>query len=168
MSFSNQARHIEWYETCKCKCGLDASVSNNKQRCNEDKCRCECREVLIDKERCDKDFIWNPSDCNCEFDESCDMGQYLDYKNCKWRRKIVGELVEECSKNIDENELIYNGTLNAIPLNVYKKVCGYCTLYIVLFVVFLVTSTVISSVFIHFYWYSKKILQMPITETIIY
>ena len=58
--------------------------------------------------------------------------------------------------------MIYNETLDTIPLNDYKKVCGSCTLYIVLFVVFLVTSTVISSVFIYFYWYSKKILQMPI------
>ena len=39
----------------------------------------------------------------------------------------------------------------------YKKVCGSCTLYIVLFAVFLVTSTVISTAIIYFYWYSKKI-----------
>ena len=24
-------RHIEWHETCKCKCRLDASICNNKQ-----------------------------------------------------------------------------------------------------------------------------------------
>ena len=52
--------------------------------------------------------------------------------------------------------MIYNETLNTIPLNDCKNVCGSCTLYIVLFVVFLVTSTVISSVFIYFYWYSRK------------
>ena len=45
--------------------------------------------------------------------------------------------------------MIYNETLNVL-LNFYKKV-GNCTLYIVLFVVFLVTSTVISTVFIYFY-----------------
>ena len=136
----------------------------NKQRWNEDKCRCQCREELSDKERCDKVFIWNPSNCNCECDKSCDIREYLDYKNCKCKRKVVGQLVEECGKNIDENEMIYNETLNAISLNVYKKVCGSCTLCIVLFVIFLVTSTIISSVFIDFYWYSKKILQMLITS----
>ena len=52
--------------------------------------------------------------------------------------------------------MIYNETLNAvlldgIALNNYKKVCGSCALYIVLFSVFLVTSTVISTVFIYFY-----------------
>ena len=64
-------------------------------------------------------------------------------------------MVEECSENVDENEIIYNGTLNAIPLNDYKKVCGSCTL-LYLFAVFLVTSTVISTVFIYFHWYLKK------------
>ena len=32
MSRTNETRHIEWYETCKCKCRLDASVFNIKQR----------------------------------------------------------------------------------------------------------------------------------------
>ena len=26
MSRTNEKRHIEWHETCKCKCRLDASV----------------------------------------------------------------------------------------------------------------------------------------------
>ena len=32
MSRTNETRHIEWHETCKCKCRLDTSVCNNKQR----------------------------------------------------------------------------------------------------------------------------------------
>ena len=27
-----ERRHIKWHETCKCKCRLEASVCNNKQR----------------------------------------------------------------------------------------------------------------------------------------
>ena len=38
MSRTNETRHIKWHETCKCKCRLDASVCNNKQCWNEDKC----------------------------------------------------------------------------------------------------------------------------------
>ena len=53
MSRTDKTRHIKWCETCKCKCRLDASVCNNKQRWNKDKCRCECEE-LIDKGICDK------------------------------------------------------------------------------------------------------------------
>ena len=65
MSRTNETRHIKWYKTCKCKCRLDASVCSNKQRWNEDKCRCGWKE-LIDKGMCDKGFIWNPSNCECE------------------------------------------------------------------------------------------------------
>ena len=32
MSKTNERRHIEWHETCTCKCRLNASVCNNKQR----------------------------------------------------------------------------------------------------------------------------------------
>ena len=35
---TNETRHIKWHETCKCKCRLDVSVCNNKQRWNDDKC----------------------------------------------------------------------------------------------------------------------------------
>ena len=59
MSRTNETRHIEWHETCKCECRLDAIVYNNKQCWNNDKCRCECKE-LIDN--------WNPSNCECECD----------------------------------------------------------------------------------------------------
>ena len=38
MSRTNETRHIELHETCKCKCRLDVSVCNNKQRWNDDKC----------------------------------------------------------------------------------------------------------------------------------
>ena len=85
MSRINKARHISWHETCKCKCRLCSSVCNNKQRWNKDKCRSECIE-LIDNGVCDKVFIWNPSNCECECDESRDVGEYLDYKNCKSRK----------------------------------------------------------------------------------
>ena len=32
MSRTNETRHTKWHETCKCKCRLDASVCNYKQR----------------------------------------------------------------------------------------------------------------------------------------
>ena len=100
MSRTNETRHIKWHETCKCKCRLDVSVCNNKQCWNDDKCRCECKE-LINKGICDKEFIWNPSNFECECDKSYDIGEYLDYENCKRRKKSVDQLVEECTANID-------------------------------------------------------------------
>ena len=32
MSRTNETRHASWHETCECKCRLDASVCNDKER----------------------------------------------------------------------------------------------------------------------------------------
>ena len=64
----------------------DASLCNNKQPWNNDKCRCEYKE-LIDNRMCDKGFIWNSGNCESECDKSYDVGEYLDYENCKCRKK---------------------------------------------------------------------------------
>ena len=56
MSRTNDTRHIEWHETCKCICTLDPIICNNKQCSNKDKYRCECKE-LVDKEVCDKGYF---------------------------------------------------------------------------------------------------------------
>ena len=60
-------------EICKCRCRLDASVCNNKQRWNKDKRRCEFKE-LMDKGKCDNGFIWNSSNCEYECGKSYDKG----------------------------------------------------------------------------------------------
>ena len=44
MSRNNETGHIKWHGTCKCICRLDKIICNSKQRWNEDKCRCECKE----------------------------------------------------------------------------------------------------------------------------
>ena len=80
---------------------------------------------------CDKEFVWNLNNCKCECHKLCDVGKYLDYKNCKWRKRLIDNLVEECSENTDGNGMIYNGTLNY-----YRKICNSCTIYIVLLVIF--------------------------------
>ena len=92
MSVTNETRHMKWHKKCKCKSRLDAGVCNNKQWWNEDKCWCECKE-LIDKGVCEKEYIWNRSNCECECDKSCDVGEYLDYEDCKYRKKLADKLV---------------------------------------------------------------------------
>ena len=95
----------------------------------------------------------------CECDKSCGIGEYLDYKNCKCRNKIINKLIEECSENIDGNKILHNKTLDAIILNTVSldtKACNSCTIYIVLFAIFFITNIYISSVFIYFYWRFKK------------
>ena len=146
MSRTNETRNIKWHETCKCKCRLDTSVCNNKQRWNNDKCRCEFKE-LIDKGMCDKEFIWNPSICECECNKSCNFREYLDHVNCTCRKRLIDKVVEECTEDIDENEMIYND---------YEKICSSCTVYIILFVIAFLMILGISSIYFYFHWYLKK------------
>ena len=106
MPITNEKRYIKWHKICKCKCRLDASVCNNKQYWNEGKCRCEFIE-LIDKDPSDKEFIWIPSEREFECDKSCDIGEYLDYSNCNFRKRLVDKLVEKCIKCIDKVDFYF-------------------------------------------------------------
>ena len=154
MSRTNETRHLEWHEMCKCKCRLDASVCNNKQHWNDDKCRCE-RKELIDKGVCDRGYIWNPSNCECECNKSCDVGEYLDYENCRCKKKLVDKLVErsfternsveECTENIDKVEIDDEN----------ECLCSYITC-VVLTVIALAISIGIGDYFILFSLVLKK------------
>ena len=64
MSRISETRQIIWHET----------VCNSRQILNEDKCRCEFKEDLVNKMVCDKGYIWNPSNCACKCDKSCAIG----------------------------------------------------------------------------------------------
>ena len=86
MSRTNETRHIKWHGTCQWKCRQGASVCNNKRRWNKDKCRFECKK-LIDKGVYSKGFTWNSSNCECEYDKSCGVDEYLGDENCKCRKK---------------------------------------------------------------------------------
>ena len=52
----NETRQILWHETCKWVYRLSVAVCNSKQTWSDNKCRCECREDLVDKIVCDKGF----------------------------------------------------------------------------------------------------------------
>ena len=78
---------------------------------------------------CDKGFIWNPSNCKCVCDKSCNIGEYLDYKNCKCRKKLTDESIDECTKSIEEVKLS--------EITPFKNNCEYnsCKVYIALMIV---------------------------------
>ena len=130
MSRTNETRHREWHKTCKCECKLDVIVCNNKQRWNEDKCRRGCKK-LIDKGVCDKGYIWNPSNCEC--DKSCDIAEYLDYQNCKCRKRLIDKLVDECTKTVEE----VKPAIITLAENENSYKCSSCITYTVLFGYFL-------------------------------
>ena len=108
----------------------------------------------------DKGFIWNPSNCECECDKSCDIGEYLDYKYCNCRKKIIDKLIEECIENIDENKMLYIETLDVISSS-DSKTSDSCIVYIVLFSVFLIIN-ISMAIYVYFFLY-LKIDQLTLT-----
>ena len=113
-SRTNETTHIEWHESAD----LTVVFVIINKRWNNDKCRCECKE-LIDKEVCDKGFIWNPSNCECDCDKSCDAGEYLDYENCKRRKKLVDKFVEECTETVKEVKMQFLLTVCCVIFNTF-------------------------------------------------
>ena len=66
---------------------------------------------------------------NLEYNKSCDIGENLDYKNCKYRKKLVDKLVQECTQNVEEVKLAKITSAE----EEYMHKCSSCRLYIVLF-----------------------------------
>ena len=101
---------------------------------------------MIDKGACDKVFIWNPSNCECECDKLCRIGEYFDYENCKCRKKLVDKLVEECTENVEEVKL----AKITLAENENKHKCSSCTLYIVLFLIIFTINVGIGTYFVYY------------------
>ena len=150
MARITETRQIVWHKTSKCICKLTSAVCNSRQIWNEDTCRCERKEDLINKMVCDKGYIWNPSNRACKCDKLYDIGQYLDYKNCVCRKSIVDKLVEECI-NVIDGDTIYNETLSINPND-----CPSRMPYLVLFIVLLSIGVIVGCTFIYFHWNKNK------------
>ena len=69
MNLENTAKQVEFYESCKCVCKINSIVCREKQRFNENKCRCE---YLVNK-TCQNHFVWNYSNCECECRKSAKL-----------------------------------------------------------------------------------------------
>ena len=100
---------------------------------------------MIDKGICGKGFIWNPSSREYECDKSCDVGEYLDYENCKCRKKLVDKLVEECTENIDKVKIAEMTSFER------RNECKYsCTVYVVLIAIVFTISNGIGTYLIYY------------------
>ena len=73
------------------------------------------------------------SNCECECDKACDVGEYLDNENCKYRKKLVAPLVEEYTETVEEVKL----AKITLAENKNSDKCSPCTAYTVLFWIFL-------------------------------
>ena len=106
---------------------------------------------MIDKGTCNKGYAWNPSNCECECDKSCDLCEYSDYENCKCRKRLVGKLVEEFNENIDEEKW----TEIALFEHKNEHVCYY-TVFIVLSVIVLTICIGISTYFVYYKYMNRN------------
>ena len=70
------------------------------------------------------------------------------------KKKKIDKLVEECSENIDGNELLYNETLDIISSS-DNKTPDSCVVYIILFSVLLIIS-VSMTIYVYFFLYLKN------------
>ena len=103
---------------------------------------------MIDKGIRDKGFIWNPSNCECECDKTCDISKYLDYENCKCRKKLVDKLIDECTETIEEVEI----AKITLADNENENKFSSCTVYIVLMIMISTSFTEITIYFVYYSW----------------
>ena len=99
---------------------------------------------------CDKGYMWNLSTCCCECDRYCETGQYLDYKNCVCRKKIIDDLIEQCTSIVDTD--IKNNTFSK------KSDESSSNIYFVLFIIFLVLFVLFLVVFIYYWCKNNKVI----------
>ena len=78
---------------------------------------------MIDKGVCDSGYICNPSNFECECDKLCDVGEYLDNKNCKCRKQLTDKLVEECTETVKEVKI---ASKMSIKINAVLVQCTLC------------------------------------------
>ena len=80
--------------------------------------------------------------------KNCDIEEYLDYENCKCRKKLVGKLINECTETIEEVKLakitIFENENN------YKY--GSCRVYIVFMIVVFTIFIGITIYFVYYNW----------------
>ena len=84
----------------------------------------------------------------CECDKAFNVGEYLDYENCKCIKRLVDKLVEECTETIEEVKLAKISL--AKNANSYKF--SSCTVYIVLMIVSFTFFTETTTYFVYYNW----------------
>ena len=103
--------------------------------------------------------MWNPSTCVCECDKLCEVGQYLDYRECVCRKKLIDDLIEQCTTVVDME--IGNGTDLVVD-----KTSSNSNIYLFLFIgVLLIAVLSVAEVFYYFKKVNSKKFEDKIYET---
>ena len=97
--------------------------------------------------------MWNPSTCAYERDMWCKPGQYLDYKKCVCKNKLIGKIISECTSLI--NETMMNNKMS------YNYIISYnddttTNIFIGLFSVLMFAGITCFCIFAYFKWIKDK------------
>ena len=89
----------------------------------------------------------NPSTCSCECDKYCEIGQYLDYRECVCRKKLIDNLIEQCTTAVDMEinkgtDLVCSATQKVVNISSDSvgRSSGSSNIYLFLFVAVLVVA----------------------------
>ena len=96
--------------------------------------------------------MWNPSTCACECDMLCKPSQFLDYKKCVCKNKLIGRVIAECASAI--NETMMNNKANVTNDDATTNI------FIGLFSLLMFIGIVCFCVFAYFKWIKDKITRV--------
>ena len=83
------------------------------------------------------------------------FSKYLNYKNCKCRKKFVSPLIEECTDTAEEVKLA--NIIFAKNENGNSCKCIFCTVYIALLLIFFTINVGgIVTYYVYSQWYLRK------------
>ena len=84
----DKAKAMTEHISCDCKCKINSTTYNSKQKWNNKTCQCECKNYR----KCKKDYIWNPSTCICE--------------NSKYSSSIADTSVTNCDEIVTVMDIV--------------------------------------------------------------
>ena len=99
---------------------------------------------------CAKGYKWNPSTCECQCDMWCKPGQYLDHKNCIYKNKLIGRLIEEGTSVVNKTMMNNNDDNNNNNDNNFYEIMAY------VFIGLFLLAIICFCVFAYFKWFKDK------------
>ena len=83
------------------------------------------------------------------------MGEYLDNKYCKCRKKLVESIIDKCTETIEEVKI---ADITVENENSYYK-CSYCSAYIAFMGVIFIVFTIFTGITIYFVYCNWSLIR---------
>ena len=133
MSWIRETIFIFQNESCECKCRLNGSVCNSKQKFNCDDYRGDWKE-FDDLGSCKKGYIWALSTYDCEWNEACEIDQYLENWKCLCGKLLIGKrLIEYEDETLNTTETLLDKKKETCELSyLHISLIIICTLLLII------------------------------------